>query len=59
VEAAFKVLPPGAPEFDHYGPAAWLIEHPKELRAKTTAVTEALNRFEELFGHLNALLPNR
>jgi energy-coupling factor transporter ATP-binding protein EcfA2 len=59
VEAAFKVLPLGAPEFDHYGPAAWLIENPKELRAKTTPVTEALDRFEELFGRLNALLPRR
>jgi len=58
VEAAFRVLPPEAPEFDHYGPAAWLIENPKELRDKSAPVTEALDRFEELFKRLNALLPS-
>jgi energy-coupling factor transporter ATP-binding protein EcfA2 len=59
VEAAFKVLPPETPEFDHYRPATWLIENPKELRAKSTSVSEALVRFEELFKRLNALLPNK
>ena len=59
VEAAFKLFPPETPEFDHYGPAALLIENPKELRAKTAPVTEALDRFEELFRRLNALLPSK
>ena len=59
VDAAFRVLPPEAPEFDHYGPAAWLIENPKELRAKSASVTEALDRFEALFQRLNALLPSK
>jgi predicted ATP-dependent endonuclease of OLD family len=57
LEAAFKVLPPNAPEFDHYGPAEWLIENPKELRGPSAAVTAALARFEELFKRLNVLLP--
>jgi hypothetical protein len=59
VEAAFKVLPPETPEFDHYGPATWLIENPRELRADSAPVTEALDRFDELFKRLNALLPNK
>ena len=59
VEAAFKVLPPETPEFDHYRPATWLIENPKELRAESNSVSEALGRFEELFKRLNALLPNK
>jgi energy-coupling factor transporter ATP-binding protein EcfA2 len=59
VEAAFKVLPPETPEFDHYRPATWLIENAKELRAESNSVSEALGRFEELFKRLNALLPNK
>jgi hypothetical protein len=59
VGAAFKLLPPETAEFDHYGPSAWLIENPKELRGKSTTVTEALDRFEELFRRLNALLPRK
>ncbi len=59
VEAAFKLLPPDAPEFDHYGPAAWLIENPKELRGNDASVTSALDRFEEIFRRLNALLPQK
>lgn len=57
VEAAFRLLPPGAPEFDHYTPAAWLLENPAILRAKSQSATGALGRFEELFKKLNALLP--
>jgi hypothetical protein len=36
-----------------------LIENPKELRGKSAAVTEALDRFEDLFRKLNALLPEK
>jgi energy-coupling factor transporter ATP-binding protein EcfA2 len=59
VEAAFKVLPPEAPEFDHYGPASWLIENPNVLRDNSAPVTDALDRFERLFERLSALLPNK
>ena len=57
VEAAFKLLPPPVPEFDHYAPAAWLFEHQHELRFPAAAVAETLDRFEDLFRRLNALLP--
>jgi hypothetical protein len=46
-----------APEFDHYGPAAWLIENPNELKGQSASVTMAIERFEEMFKRLNALLP--
>jgi energy-coupling factor transporter ATP-binding protein EcfA2 len=58
IEAAFKLLPAGTPEFDHYKPAEWLIEHPQELRIPCPSVAVAIDRFEELFKRLNALLPD-
>lgn len=59
VEEAFKVLPPGSPEFDHYTPASWLIEHPDALKGNDPHVTAALDRFETMFKAFNALLPSR
>jgi len=59
VEAAFKVLPVGAPEFDHYTPASWLIENPKALKGNDAHVTAALDRFETMFKAFNVLLPAR
>lgn len=54
----FKMTP-SLPEFDHYTPAAYLIEHTHSVLAKVPpeVVTAALERFERLFGALNALLP--
>jgi len=57
VEAAFKAIGADGVDFDRHAPAAWLIEHPAELRGEGRAVTAALERFELLFGRLNALLP--
>jgi len=59
VEAAFKRIPPPAPKFEHYAPAAWLFEHQHELRFPAAAVAETLDRFERLFRRLNALLSPR
>lgn len=57
VEAAMRLLPT-APDFDHYGPALWILRNPSFLEAETTDVNEALERFERLFDTLNALLPS-
>lgn len=57
VEAAIR-LNSAAPDFDHYAPAFWLIQHPEFLLADTPEVSAALDRFEALFKQLNALLPN-
>lgn len=42
--------------FDHFAPAAYLVEHWGELKDTLPGVDEALDRFEELFKQLNALL---
>jgi hypothetical protein len=59
VDATFRVMPPETPEFNHYTPASWLIEHPEQLIGDHEAVTTALGRFEKLFGRLNTLLPGK
>jgi hypothetical protein len=55
VEDAFKLLPPDAPEFDHFGPSSFLISNPSVL-ASLPEANEALTRFEQLFSILNSLL---
>ncbi|HEX4452457.1 MAG TPA: AAA family ATPase [Kofleriaceae bacterium] len=47
------------PEFDHYAPAAYLIEHTHSVLEKVSAavVIAAMDRFERLFVALNGLLP--
>jgi len=53
VEEHFRTLPASVPEYDHYAPARYLIEHSSEL--SLSGLDEALGRFERLFGDLNAL----
>lgn len=52
-------MTPSLPEFDHYRPAAYFIEHTPSVLAKvaSSAVDAALDRFERLFVAVNALLP--
>lgn len=55
-EAAFRLLPPEFPEFDHFAPSAWLIRNPQFLDAADEATLATLDRAEKLFQALNALL---
>ena len=55
VEAALR-LKPALPEFDHYSPAMFLIQNPKWLNPDNASVNAALDRFENLFKKLKALL---
>jgi hypothetical protein len=41
-EAAFKLMPVGSPELDHYAPSAWLLRNPALLEADAPAVTQTL-----------------
>ncbi|HVB59009.1 MAG TPA: AAA family ATPase [Candidatus Acidoferrales bacterium] len=50
------VLPAEAPEFSHFAPASWLIQHPETLRSDGDGITATLERFEKLFAALNGLL---
>ena len=44
------------PAFDHYTPAAFLVEHWGELKGSLPGVDAALDRFEAFFKQVNALL---
>lgn len=56
VEAHFATLPPGAPTFDHYAPAEFLVRQGAKLRKVLPDLEGALDRFERLFRDLNQLL---
>ena len=55
-EALFKLMPPEVAEFDHFGPARWLLDNPQVLDADSQAVLETLMRAEKIFATFNALL---
>jgi hypothetical protein len=55
VEEHFRTLV-GLPEFDHFAPSAWLLEHGAKFLKKAPRVAEALDRFEKLLKEMNALL---
>ncbi len=55
VEALLR-LRPNVPEFDHYVPAFWLVQNPLWFSTNDVERAAALDRFEDLFKKLNALL---
>jgi len=55
VEALLRVRPT-VPEFDHYVPAMWLMQNSSWFSQTDADRTAALDRFEDLFKKLNALL---
>jgi len=55
-EAYFRVLPPKAPEFDHYTPAEWLFKHPDLLTGNSAEVVETMTRAEAVIKALSGLL---
>jgi predicted ATPase len=56
VEEHFATLPVGASEFDHFRPAAYLLENRSDVLHSLPELEPALDRFEKLFADLNALL---
>ncbi len=48
-EAFFRVLPPEIPEFSHFDPSMYLLQHPQMLSGKSKPVQETLARFETAF----------
>ncbi|TPG18629.1 hypothetical protein EAH87_11115 [Sphingomonas koreensis] len=55
-EAYFRLLPAEIPEFSHYDPAAYLLQHPKLLAGSSKAVKETLDRFESAFQRIGAFV---
>jgi hypothetical protein len=58
IEAVFRVATT-LPEFDHFFPATWLIQHPEILHGDSAEISHALETFEHLFKGLNQLLENK
>jgi len=51
----FMTLPASVPEFDHFQPAAFLMEHAAEFSAQG-GIDTALDRFEAFFKDVNSLV---
>ncbi len=56
VEAHFRTLSPSDPEFDHFTPAAYLLDNKSAVLKAFPE--ETLNRFEALFKDLNKFIPS-
>jgi predicted ATP-dependent endonuclease of OLD family len=56
VEDAFRLLPAGTPDFDHFTPANWLLTTPNVLSVDSPMVNESLDKFEAVFQELNKLI---
>jgi len=55
-EALFRLMPAEVNEFDHFGPARWILENPDVLDQETPSVLETICRFEHLVQAYNKLL---
>ncbi len=56
VESRFAIMPPEAPEFDHFTPAYFLLQHIHTVPSSMPTLTSALDRFEIMFKTVNKLL---
>jgi predicted ATPase len=56
VEHHFALLPPEAPQFDHFSPASYLLENRADVLPNLPGLEASLDRFEKLFNDLNELL---
>ncbi|WSG98793.1 AAA family ATPase (plasmid) [Rhizobium johnstonii] len=48
-EAYFRTLPAEIPEFSHYDPSIYLLQHPELWKGKGKPIQETLGRFETAF----------
>lgn len=55
-EALFRLMPSSIPEFNHFTPASWLIQHPEMLEFTKSGVSDTLERAEEIFRAYNKLI---
>ena len=57
-EDKFNIMPPSAPNFNHFTPSDWLIRNPQILDNDKEGVIETLDSFEKVFEQFNKLLAN-
>lgn len=55
-EAYFRLLPDTIPEFSHFDPSMYLLQHPELLKGKLDAVRTTLDRFEAAFVRIDKFL---
>ena len=48
-EAYFRTLPPEVPEFSHYDPALYLLQHPELFDQEKESGEQSLTRFQAVF----------
>ncbi len=56
-EAYFRLLPESVPEFSHYDPSLYLLQHPEVLKGKGKHVVATLDRFQAAFERIGRFLP--
>lgn len=56
-EAYFRLLPEPIPEYSHYDPSLYLLQHPELWKGKGKPVQETLKRFETAFERIGKFLP--
>ena len=56
-EAYFRLLPTEVPDFSHFDPSMYLLQHPELLRGKGEHVEKTLARFETAFSRIAKFLP--
>lgn len=59
VEERFGTMPVGIPEFDHFSPSEYLIRNRDAVLKGMPDLNQALDRFENIFKQLNAMLPSK
>jgi energy-coupling factor transporter ATP-binding protein EcfA2 len=55
-EAYFRVLPPQCPEFSHFDPSMYLLQHPELLSSTDDFVVKSLERFEAAFERIGKFI---
>ena len=55
-EALFKLMPPTVAEFNHFGPAEWLMSNPTFLGGSDPEIDTTLDLAETIFKTYNGLL---
>jgi predicted ATP-dependent endonuclease of OLD family len=55
-EALFRLMPSEVEEFDHFGPARWLMKNPNALDGDAAEVLTTLERAEKIFKQYNQML---
>ncbi|MDA8250847.1 MAG: AAA family ATPase [Rhodospirillales bacterium] len=55
-EAYFRLLPGLIPEFSHFDPSSYLLQHPELLRGQEDPIRKTLGRFETAFTRVGKFL---